>query len=144
MSAKTKIILLKKRELIYTALFLFFGIVFFILMALMFRPSAAKPKSLPKQNYTSGIYTVPLTLNESAMEIAVRIDHDQINSIHMQNLSDSVAAMYPLMQPALDKIALQVCDTQSTANIYYDASTQYTSQMLLSAINKALDKASRH
>lgn len=141
MSSKTKIILLKKRELIYTALFLFFGIVLFILMALMFRPTVSK-KSPPKKTFTSGIYTSSFTLGDSAMELAVRIDHNTINSIHMQNLSDSVAAMYPLMEPALDKIAAQVCETQGTTDIYYEAATQYTSQMLLSAIDKALNIAS--
>ena len=141
MSSKTKIILLKKRELIYTALFLFFGIVLFILMALMFRPAASK-KSPPKKTFTSGIYTSSFTLGDSAMELAVRIDHNTINSIHIQNLSDSVAAMYPLMEPALDKIAAQVCETQGTNDIYYEAATQYTSQMLLSAIDKALSIAS--
>ncbi|MGN0356088.1 MAG: hypothetical protein ACI4EI_13590 [Muricoprocola sp.] len=143
MSSKTKIILLKKRELIYTALFLLFGIILFLLMALMFRPTASKT-STPKKTFTSGIYTSSFTLGDSAMELAVRIDHNTINSIHMQNLSDSVAAMYPLMEPALDKIAVQVCETQSTNDIYYEAATQYTSQMLLSAIEEALNIASSH
>ena len=71
----------------------------------------------------------------------VRADHLGIHSIGLQNVSQTVSAMYPMVKPSLDKLAKQICDTQSVENIYYEKSNQYTSQMLLSAIRSALDLA---
>ena len=45
------------------------------------------------------------------------------------------------MEPALEKLAVQICDAQSTKEIYYEEASQYTSQMLLRAIENALDLA---
>ena len=49
--------------------------------------------------------------------------------------------MYPLMEPALDALSTQICESQSTENITYSEENKYTSMLLLDAINKALDKA---
>ena len=45
------------------------------------------------------------------------------------------------MQPALDALSEQICQTQSTENITYTEENKYTSMMLLDAIEKALEKA---
>lgn len=49
--------------------------------------------------------------------------------------------MYPLMQPALDHISQQVYEKQSTEGITYEEANQYTSVVLLNAINDALSRA---
>ena len=49
--------------------------------------------------------------------------------------------MYPLMQPALDKISQQIYEKQSVENITYDEANQYTCTVLLNAIKDALSKA---
>lgn len=142
MSSKTKILIMKKRELIYTAIFAALGITLLVLLILMFRPGGKA--TLPTASgsvYVPGVYTTPVTLNNNVMDLQVRVDRDHINSIRLVNLSESAAAMFPLMQPALDSLAVQICDTQSTKDIYYEASSQYTSQMLLQAIEQALKLA---
>ncbi|MDO4344586.1 MAG: hypothetical protein Q4C50_07275 [Eubacteriales bacterium] len=142
MSSKTKIIIMKKREVIYTAIFAALGITLILLMILMFRPkSTPDTLSTSKSLYTPGVYTAPITLNNNAMDLKVRVDKDHINSISLTNLSETASAMFPLMQPALESLAVQICETQSTKNIYYEASRQYTSQMLLDAIDSALKLA---
>ena len=73
------------------------------------------------------------------MEVAV--DSNQINSISMVPLSDSVATMYPLVQPSLEHLTAQICQNQSLDNLTYSEETRYTSQVLLSAIERALNKA---
>ena len=52
--------------------------------------------------------------------------------------------MFPLLQPAIENIADQVCKTQSTDNITLSSETPYTSQILLDAINEAIEKAAVH
>ena len=51
--------------------------------------------------------------------------------------------MYPLMEPALDALSAQICETQSLENLSYSEDSQYTSLMLVSAIKTALAKAEK-
>ena len=69
------------------------------------------------------------------------VDEDRINSVSLVNLDETVATMYPLMEPALSGIAEQVVKNQSTEGITYQAENQYTSVVLLNAIENALAKA---
>ena len=103
----------------------------------MFLP-ASKSSQSTVPTFVPGIYTAQVTLQDAVMDVEVRADHTGIHSIGFRNINDTVSAMYPLMQPSLDQLARQICDTQSLDNIYYEKSSQYTSQMLLSAIRTAL------
>ena len=143
MSSKTKILLFRKRECLYTLLFAVLGIILIVLAVLMFLPATA-PHSHTPVSYSPGIYTSQITLQDTVMDVEVRADHSGIHSIDLRNISDTVTAMYPMVRPSLDKLAKQICDTQSIENIYYEKSNQYTSQMLLSAIRSALDLAKKH
>lgn len=49
--------------------------------------------------------------------------------------------MYPLVQPALEELAQQICEKQSTEDITYSEESRYTSQVLLDAVNSALKTA---
>lgn len=142
MSAKTRIWVFCMKELIYTAVFVVLGIVFLLLMIFMFS-SKHEPKTAEEtpSKYTAGIYTASMTLGGSPVEIAVTVDEDYISSIRFRQLDETVAAMYPLMEPALEALSAQICDSQSLDNISYSEDSQYTSLMLMSAIRTALDKA---
>ena len=59
----------------------------------------------------------------------------------MVNLDETTAAMYPLMQPALDNLTQQIYEKQSLEDISYADDNQYTSMVLLNAIESALEKA---
>lgn len=80
-------------------------------------------------------------MNDSAIEVEVIVDADHINDISFVNLEESVAAMYPLMEPALESISAQIYETQSLDNITYEANNQYTTEVLLMAIEDALNQA---
>ena len=62
-------------------------------------------------------------------------------TVKLVNLDETVSAMYPLMQPAAESLADQIITKQSTENISYDKDNQYTSMVLLNAVNDALTKA---
>lgn len=139
MSAKTRIIVLKKRECIYTAIFLALGITLLVLLVLMFMSGGQTAGNNPPGNlYVPGIYTTPITLNQTAMNLEVRVSRDTIDDICLANVSETVSSMFPLVEPSLDQIADQVLKSQSTENIFYEEKNQYTSQMLLNAIGEAL------
>lgn len=140
MSSKTKIVVLHMKEIIYTAIFAALGILLIILLAFMFFPKQEKtPNSNPK--YIPGIYTSTVTLNNTNLEIEVVVDSSHINAIRFTNLDESVATMYPLVQPTIESIAEQIYDTQSLENITYSEDSPYTSQVILNAIEDALKKA---
>lgn len=71
----------------------------------------------------------------------VIVDSNRITSIALVNLDDTVTTMYPLMEPAMESIRTQVLEKQSTEGITYQTDNQYTSMVLLQAIDNALSKA---
>ncbi len=71
----------------------------------------------------------------------VSVDESRINSIRFSNLDETVTAMFPLIQPAIEDIAEQVYETQSLDDIVLSDDAPYTSQIILDAIKEAVAKA---
>ena len=147
MSSKTKIVVLHLKELIYTAIFAVLGILLILLLVFMFLPDKDERNGAATEEtmqYTAGVYTSSIQLNDNAIDVEVVVDDNHINSISLKNLDEATAAMYPLMQPALDNLSQQIYEKQSLENISYGDDNQYTSMVLLQAIQVALDKATYH
>ena len=145
MSAKTTIVVLRMKEIIYTAIFVGLAIFLITLCFIMFRPkSGPASSSSGTAIYVPGVYSAALTLGSEQVNVEVAVDSDRINSIALIPLSEAVTTMYPLMQPTLDSLASQIVTTQSTENLTYPSTSRYTSAALLNAINTALDKAAIH
>lgn len=96
MSSKTKIVVLRMKEIIYTAIFIGLGIILITLFFIMFRPkeeSSAVSSSQAEAgtvSYTPGIYRTSLVLGSQTVDLEVAVDSDHINSIALSPLSDSV------------------------------------------------------
>ena len=141
MSAKTQIIVLHMKEVIYTFVFAGLSILLIFLFLYMFLPSKNEADNTESATYTAGVYTSSILFKNSAIDVQVAVDANRINSISLVNLDESVTAMYPLVEPALEELAGQILKKQSTEGISYSSDNQYTSLMLLEAINTALEKA---
>ncbi len=141
MSSKTKIVVLHLKEVVYTAIFAVLGILLILLLIFMFLPDGKDKATEETMKYTAGVYTSSIQLNDNAIDVEVVVDENHINSITLVNLDEATAAMYPLMQPALDNLTEQIYEKQSLENISYGDDNQYTSMVLLNAIQSALDKA---
>lgn len=143
MSSKTKIVVLRMKEIIYTAIFIGFVLLLILLFFIMFRPK--KEDAVPSEEvfatYTPGLYSSTLVLGSQNVNVEVTVDSERITSVSLVPLSDSVAAMYPLMQPAMDSLSEQILTTQSLEGLEYPAGSQYTSMALMSAVRAALAKA---
>lgn len=144
MSAKTKIVVLRMKELIYTAIFI--GLVLFlvVLFLFMFRPGKDEAPNMTDTtaaSYNPGIYSSSLILGSQQVNVEMTVDSKQITSVALVPLSDSVAAMYPLMQTSMDVLAPQIIEKQSLDGLEYPAGSQYTSMALVNAIKTALEKA---
>ena len=142
MSSKTKIVVLHMKEVIYTAIFLVLLIILGILVFFMFGSGkSSQVSSMGTSRSTPGIYRSSLSLNNNTFDVEVTVDADRISSIHLTNLSETTAAMFPLIEPALDSLASQIYSSQSLENLDYPSDQKYTSVMLIEAIRKAVEKA---
>ena len=141
MSAKTQIVVLHMKEVIYTLVFAGLSILLILLFLFMFLPNKEKTENSESATYTAGVYTSSILFKDSAIDVQVVVDANHISSISLINLEDTVAAMYPLVEPALAELSEQIIQKQTTEGISYSANNQYTSLMLLNAINAALEKA---
>lgn len=147
MSSKTKIIVLHVKELIYTGIFAVLGILFIVLLIIMFLPKEEKKAAVSTvtqsatNTYIPGVYTTSLILNDNVVEIEVTVDEKNINSIRLINLDEAVATMYPLIQPSFEDLADQIITNQSLEGISYPDDSKYTSMILLDAITSSINKA---
>lgn len=147
MSAKTKIVVLRMRELLYTGIFVILGIL--LLLTILFfafsedeAPSPTALETTTSDKYIPGIYHTELTLNGMQADIEIALDANHINAISLINLDESVETMYPLLTPTFQEIQKQICEKQSLDNITYQTDSKYTSLMILNAIDQTLQKAS--
>ena len=129
------------KEIIYTGIFAALGILLIVLLLFMFRTGTVTNKNTSEKKYTPGIYTSTLTLNNTALEVEVSVDETQIQSIRFSNLDESITTAYPLIQPAIEEIADQICSSQSLDNISISSETPYTSQLILDVVTETVEKA---
>ena len=148
MSSKTKIVVLHVKELIYTGIFVVLGILFLVLLIVMFLPDKKENQETMAPGvteetvkYVPGVYTTSLLLNGNVVEIEVTVDEYNINSVRLKNLDDAVTTMYPLLEPAFDNLATQIVENQSLSNLTFPEENQYTSMVLEEAIYNTFEKA---
>ena len=157
MSGKTKILVLHMKEVIYTGIFIFLGIIFLILLAIMFLPNrttvdsslvntensteSAADSSHLSGEYTPGIYSAALEVSGSTLEMQVIIEQSGITDVSFTHLDEAIETMYPLFTPVLDHIAEQLKNGIALEDITYEDSQKYTANVLLSAIENVLEKA---
>lgn len=144
MSSKTKIVVLRMKEIIYTAIFAGLAILLIALCFIMFRhgnDNGSEKEETRQTAYVPGIYSASLSLGSEQVNVEVTVDADQIRAVALVPLSEAVATMYPLMQPTMEGLAEQIVNTQSTENLTYPDSSRYTSMALLKAVDTALEKA---
>ena len=123
------------KEIIYTAVFIGFGIFLILLLVIMFRPKKDTPASAKGTVYHPGVYSSALHLGSQEVNV-------EITGVTLVPLSDSVSAMYPLVAPSAKNLSGQICATQSLKNLTYPQESKYTSQALIRAVERALAKAS--
>ena len=71
MHSKTKIVVLHMKELIYTGLFILLGVLFIILLVIMFNPKRDATSKVSSTAYIPGVYTTSLILQGSAVDLEV-------------------------------------------------------------------------
>ena len=194
MSANTKIVVLRRKELLYTGIFAALGVLFVILLLMLLLPgkdtdassgtsdspdgTAATempdnvadlgriPQSAQTEDvstgavtdtdavldnasgpagtdntYIPGIYTTELILGSETVNVEVIVNDHAITSLSLADTDETLTTMYPLLQPTIDSLSEQICETQDLSQVTYSAETRYTSLVLLEAVKASLEKA---
>jgi uncharacterized protein with FMN-binding domain len=207
MSANTKIVVLRRKELLYTGIFAALGVLFVILLLMLLLPgkdadTSGAPDSpdntaetampdnvadlgrIPQSaqtedvstgavadtepvldsasgavdnaaavldsvswsagtdnTYIPGIYTTELILGSETVNVEVIVNDHAITSLSLADPDETLTTMYPLLEPTMDSLSEQICETQDLSQVTYSAETRYTSLVLLEAVKASLEKA---
>lgn len=138
--AKTKIVVIQMKEIIYTAIFVGLGILLILLLVFMFLPSS-KEENAESGQYKPGVYTSEIKLGESVLNLEVVVDSAQIKSISFVNLEDSITTMYPLVKPSLESLESQLISGVDPKDVTLNEKGKYTQTLLLEAVENVLESA---
>ena len=207
MSANTNIVVLRKKELLYTGIFAALGVLFVILLLMLLLPGKAADNSgapdspdstaetaMPDNvadlgrssqfsaaedastgavadaepvldsasgavdnagavldsvsgpvgtdnTYIPGIYTTELILGSETVNVEIIVNDHAITSLSLADPDETLTTMYPLLEPTMDSLSEQICETQDLSQVTYSAETRYTSLVLLEAVKASLEKA---
>jgi uncharacterized protein with FMN-binding domain len=140
--AKTKIVVIQLKEIIYTVIFAALGILLILLLIVMFKGNKNdESASSDTDLYKAGVYTSAISLNDTTYNLEVVVDSNHINSVSILNIDDSVTTMFPLVEPSLEAIKEQLYNDVPIEQVEIDEDMQYTEQLLIEAIQTALAKA---
>lgn len=169
MSANTKIVVLRRKELLYTGIFAALGVLFIILLLMLLLPgkdtdaSYGTPDSpddtaateMPDNvadvstgavadtgnTYIPGVYTTELILGSETVNVEVIVSDHAITSVSLADASETLTTMYPLLETTMESLNDQLCEMQDPEQVTYSAETRYTSLVLLEAVKASLEKA---
>ena len=142
MSAKTKIVVVRMKNLIFTGVLIGIAILmlFMIINVLVSGRKSATPAMAPSL-YVPGVYSSSVLLNGSSLDVQVTVDDNYITSVELVNLDETIQTIYPLIPSAMNELSDQILENQSVDNITYSQGNQYTSMVLMTAVEDALKKA---
>lgn len=140
---KSRILVLQLKEIIYTAIFLLFGILLILVVVIMFKSDDETKDTMSSatQVYTPGIYTSEFALNGNTLSIQVTVDEATVKNVEFIDIDDSVKKVYPLLETSLDDIVSQLKSGTDISQVSISNDTMYTHKLLINAINDALSEA---
>lgn len=152
--SSTKLIVLKSKELIYTAILLALIIIFVIIMINMFKDresssdsartvktSAPADAVTDETRYIPGTYSSQLTLGDNTLSVMVTVDEHYITEVAFKQMDEAVTTMYPLLETALEDINTQLHYMSSVDDITPSGDSSYTTRLILDSIKTALKDA---
>ena len=151
--SKTKIVVLLMKEVVYTAVFVGIGVLLLIVLFFMFGRQNS-PKSESTQStinnesstykndaiYRAGIYESQFVIGEKTINLEVALDEEQVKSVKVKNLDESVETMYPLMKSAVKDVSKQLSAGVSIDEVVLSKNSMYTEKLILDAVKAVLDE----
>lgn len=150
MSSKPQIFVFHLKEVIYTAIFILLGLLFLLLLFIMFKPDSDKKEEnggVSSNNtnatvsYVPGTYSTTVNLNGQSFEVQVTTAEDQITDISLVSVDSSVSTLYPLLEPTMASLSEQIYENQSLEDLTVSEDATYTSDLLIDAISSSIAMA---
>lgn len=134
----TKFVVVKMRELLKTAVFVVLGVIILVgLITFFLRMGAGEETG----QYRDGTYEAAVQLGTEQAVVSVEINDGKIAQVTMQEMAESVAVMYPMVESTMDEIAAQVIQNQSAQQVDVSSQQTYSAQVLLDAVAQCLAQA---
>lgn len=134
----TKFVVVKMRELLKTAVFAVLGVIILVgLITFFLRMGAGEETG----QYRDGTYEAAVQLGTEQAVVSVEINDGKIAQVTMQEMAESVAVMYPMVESTMDEIAAQVIQNQSAQQVDVSSQQTYSAQVLLDAVAQCLTQA---
>lgn len=132
----TKIVVVKLREVIKTAVFAILGLLILGIIVYLFIPKGDNNNA----KYIPGTYSSEIILHSNPVLVEVTVSKDEILGINLLNMRETQEVFYPLFERSINDIASQIIENQNT-NIKSSINTSMTDNILVKAIDKALEEA---
>ncbi|MDD4112043.1 MAG: hypothetical protein PHC56_03300 [Herbinix sp.] len=139
--AKTKIVVIQLKEIIYTVIFAALGILLILLLIFMFSGKDKEDVASETKLYKAGVWTSSIPLSDTVINLEVVLDENHINSVRIVNIDETITTMFPLVAPSLDEISTQLSNDVPIDQLELRDDSRYTQTLLIEAIKVALDKA---
>lgn len=139
--AKTKIVVIQLKEIIYTVIFAALGILLILLLIFMFSGKNNEDVASETKLYKAGVWTSSIPLSDTVINLEVVLDENHIKSVRIVNIDETITTMYPLVSPSLDEISNQLSKGIPIDQLELRDDSRYTQTLLIEAIKLALDKA---
>jgi len=139
--AKTKIVVIQLKEIIYTVIFAALGILLILLLIFMFSGKDDQDAASDTPLYKAGVWTSSVPLGDTVINLEVVLDEDHINSMRIVNIDETITTMYPLVEPALEDISEQLSNDVPIDQLALNEHSRYTQTLLIEAIKAILEKA---
>ena len=141
--AKTKIVVLKRKQLLYTGVLAIIALLAVIVVSFLFLHNDPEDQiqSPEAALYEPGVYSTVITLNDTTLNLELTLDKNHVNAVRIVNLDESVATMYPLIQPSLARLEEQLVNGVAIETIEVTEDSRFTQIMLLDALKDMLDEA---
>jgi len=145
----TKIFVLQVKDLIRIGAFILVGIIVLVVLAVLFlqrpaqdtnRQDAVQLYAPTQVRYIPGTYTARIILNDRPLDVIVTVSNYEIVSVEMSELYESQRALFPLLEPMMERVSDDVLFYQ-TANIVIHNDFPVTTGILQQAVVAALDQA---
>ena len=142
--ARTRFVVLRMKDIVRTGIFILIGVILLVALIWAVMPSRSSEGGMGEAfepgSFVPGTYTSYIILHNRPVSISVTVDDSAILDIAISDMDQSLEVFYPLIRPTMAELSQKVLNTQST-KIETGVEVQYTSMILLDAINMALLQA---
>ena len=137
-----KIFVLHKKDLIRIGAIVLGALVLLIaaLIFLVSRDGGTQDPHGPGARFIPGTYSSMIILNDEPLHVRVTVSENEILQVYMSDMADIQRAFYPLFEPSMHNLALEVLRYQS-AHITPRTDYPVTTEILHRAVKTALEMA---